>query len=188
MLNNTVALLDSGVAAAVGDYESISTVTVTAGGGQASVEFTSIVGTYKHLQIRYMARCAGAYGAADPSAMRGEFNSDTTTTNYYSHYIRGNGATATAGANNGPNYFGWVPNNSITSGIFGVGIIDILDYANTNKNKTSRTLTGFDTNGGGSAYLTSHLWKNTAAITSIKLTAYDGNLVQNSSFALYGIK
>jgi len=81
MLNNTVALLDSGVAAAVGDYESISTVTVTAGGGQASVEFTSIVGTYKHLQIRYMARCAGAYGAADPSAMRGEFNSDTTTTN-----------------------------------------------------------------------------------------------------------
>ena len=37
--------------AAGGDFESIATVTV-GGGGAASIEFTSIPGTYQHLQIR----------------------------------------------------------------------------------------------------------------------------------------
>jgi hypothetical protein len=36
------------------DFESIATVTV-GGGGAATVEFTSIPGTYQHLQIRAIA-------------------------------------------------------------------------------------------------------------------------------------
>jgi hypothetical protein len=33
--------------------------------------------------------------------------------------------------------------------VFGVAIIDILDYANTSKNKTVRALSGEDENGAG---------------------------------------
>ena len=77
---------------------------------------------------------------------------------------------------------------SNTSGIFSGGVIDILDYANTNKYKTSRGLSGYDANGSGLLYLASGLWMNTAAITSIEITDALGNFATNSTFALYGIK
>ena len=40
-------------------YESIQTVTVGSG-GQSTISFTSIPSTYKHLQIRMLARATGA--------------------------------------------------------------------------------------------------------------------------------
>jgi len=74
---------------------------------------------------------------------------------------------------------------STTSG-FG-GVTDILDYASTNKNKTVRTLGGFDANGSGYVNLTSNLWSNTAAINTITINAV-GTFNQYSQFSLYGIK
>ena len=51
-----LGILDSGAAAAAAtSFESIATVTVGSGGA-ANVEFTSIPGTYTHLQLR--AICA----------------------------------------------------------------------------------------------------------------------------------
>jgi hypothetical protein len=41
------------------------------------------------------------------------------------------------------------PRNGATANAFGVGIIDILDYANTNKYKTIKSLDGCDLNGAG---------------------------------------
>jgi hypothetical protein len=76
--------------------------------------------------------------------------------------------------------------------MFGGGVVDILDYASTSKNKTIRTLSGADINGaGGDLRLSSGLWFATpAAITSITLYANGGSsdFAQYSSFALYGIK
>ena len=54
MLNNIASMLGVG-GAAIGDYESIATVSVGAGGTSA-VEFTTIAGTYSHLQIRGIAK------------------------------------------------------------------------------------------------------------------------------------
>jgi hypothetical protein len=48
-------IASSKLTAAVGDFESIATVTV-GGGGAATVEFTSIPATYTHLQLRYIAQ------------------------------------------------------------------------------------------------------------------------------------
>jgi hypothetical protein len=75
-----------------------------------------------------------------------------------------------------------------TANIFGVGISDILDYANTNKHKTIRSISGHDQNGSGFVFLFSANWRNTNAITSIKLFPAAGSFAQNSTIALYGIK
>jgi hypothetical protein len=72
--------------------------------------------------------------------------------------------------------------------MFGAGVIDILDYANTNKYKTSRLLGGEDLNGSGRVYLMSSNWQKTTAITQIDLSFETGNCMQYSQFALYGIK
>jgi hypothetical protein len=72
--------------------------------------------------------------------------------------------------------------------MYGVGVIDLLDYTNTNKYKTKRAISGLDVNGsGGGIDIDSSLWMNTNAVTSIKLFPDVGSLVQYSTFALYGV-
>jgi hypothetical protein len=81
-----------------------------------------------------------------------------------------------------------MPTNSAAANVFGAGIIDILDYADTNKYKTVRALSGTDNNGSGDIILGSGLYQQTTAITSITLEANGVNWLTNSSFALYGIR
>ena len=158
-------------------YESIATVTVGAG-GQSSIEFTSIPSTYKHLQVRMLAKFSGG----DWTEIK--LNGDTGS-NYTYHYLQGNGSAASAG---GGSF------NASGLGLqfgteWGSGIIDVLDYTNTNKLKTVRNLGGFDANGSGFIILSSNLWNNTAAVTSLKLQKSSaGTFAQYSSFALYGVR
>lgn len=184
-----LGILDSGGAAApagVLAYESIATVTVGSG-GSANVEFTSIPATYTHLQIRGIVR---TNRAATGDWLEITFNSDTAA-NYQDHYLAGNGTSASAGAQTTRNWINidrW-PGASSTASIFGVMVLDILDYANTNKYKTVRNLSGNDQNGSGEIHLSSGGWRSTSAITSIKLDVGAGTLfTQYSQFALYGIK
>ena len=181
MLNNLTALLDSGAPAAVGDYESIQTVTVGAGGA-SSVTFSSIPSTYKHLQIRVLARYTSAGNTQYPI----RFNSDSGA-NYSDHNLRGNGASATAGADVSQSsmFVDRVPSTSETASVFGGLIVDVLDYANTNKYKTIRTLGGYDNNGSGFISLCSGSWRSTAAVDTI---LFNIAVAQYSSFALYGVK
>lgn len=75
-----------------------------------------------------------------------------------------------------------------TSSYVGVGVIDVLDYANTNKYKTVRSLNGIELNGSGVIEFNSGNWRNTAAITSIEFVTASGNFNVGSTLALYGIK
>jgi hypothetical protein len=86
------------------------------------------------------------------------------------------------------NVGGYIVQGGATASVFGAGVIDILDYANTSKYKTIRTLSGWDKNGGGNVGLSSGLWLSTSAISSIVIGSQTGNLVTNTQFALYGIK
>jgi hypothetical protein len=64
-----------------------------------------------------------------------------------------------------------------------------LDYANTNKYKTTRSIGGNDNNGSGFVSLISGLWLSTSAISNIEIIPLNGTLwTQYSHFALYGIK
>jgi len=168
-------------------YESIATVTVGAG-GSSSISFSSIPSTYKHLQVRILAR--SSYAAAT-DYLYFKPNSDNTASKVY-HRLYGDGSSASAG-NYGASYFafsGTFAGASATSGIFGVSVIDILDYANTSKYKTFRTLEGYDANGSGEINFISNLWMDTSAINSLTFNFNDngGNIAQYSSFALYGVK
>ena len=164
-------------------FDSIATTTVGAGGA-SSVTFSSIPSTYTHLQIR------GIVKQATVASLAFTFNSDTGN-NYSIHSLTGNGATA--GANNAAS-LGNIrilrsEGTSATANIFSGFVLDILDYVNTNKNTTTRSLAGTDLNGSGSVSLESGAWYNTSAVTSITFTSASGYTISEySSFALYGIK
>lgn len=171
------------------DYESIATTTVGAG-GSASVTFSSIPSTYTHLQLRIIGRSGTSAGTSE--ALRMQLNGQTATSYYTDHLVYGDGASAltdldvntVAGLN-----IHRLPSSTSTASVFGALVIDFLDYANTNKNKTIRSLGGFDANGSGRIVLNSGLFNSTAAISTIACTLSTGaNYLQYSSFALYGIR
>lgn len=175
-------------------FESIATTTVGAG-GTSTITFSSIPSTYKHLQIRFISRTNRALTL---DQVKVNFNSDTGANYYSNHYLLGDGGSATAGVDATTTYatIYRVPGDNATASVFGAHVLDILDYTSTNKNKTLRTLGGFDTNGVVSGYpgemwFESALWKPStiAAITSIDIAPISGTAFkQYSSFALYGIK
>ena len=163
-----------------GAYDSIATA--TASGSSAVLSFTSIPQTYTHLQLRIMGGNSGY--ACDM-----QFNSDTGN-NYSCHRLTGTGSAATAAgtANFGAIRFAQWSGLVYSGSVVSATIMDILDYANTNKYKTSRDLTGYDTNSVGYIDFESGSWRSTAAITRIDLTMVTGNWVSGSTVALYGIK
>ena len=185
MLNTILGSLSSGVTAPPNSYESIATVTVGSGGA-ANVEFTSISSIYTHLQIRSIGRTTQS---ATASFIGIEMNSDTGS-NYSYHILQGDGSSAVGGSlsSQTKTYARDFTAANAGANTFGAIIIDVLDYANTNKYKTIRNLGGTDNNGNGTINLTSGLWMSTSAITSIKFTPESGNFAQYSQFALYGIK
>jgi hypothetical protein len=169
-----------------GAYDALATVTVPSG-GVASITFAGIPNTYKHLQIRSMFR-SGTAGSEDSVIMR--FNGDSGN-NYSYHFLFGNGSSANASATSSTSLiYPWaVPAASFLANSFGVQIIDLLDYANTTKNKTTRTLAGYDDNStGGRIALTSGAWYNTSAVNSISITTGGSSIAQNSQFTLYGVR
>jgi hypothetical protein len=185
MLNNIVGLLAA--APSLNSYESIATVTVGSG-GSATVSFSSIPSTFKHLQIRGTHR-SDAASSGNNVGLYMRFNSDTGS-NYNWHELAGNGSGTLAygQADSGINASPHGPRSGDTANVFNAEVIDILDYTDTNKNTTTRALAGDDLNGSGWIHLSSGLWRNTAAITTITLFVESSNIAQYSSFALYGIK
>jgi hypothetical protein len=164
----------------------IATTTVPSGGA-SSVTFSSIPQDYTHLQIRAISR-----NTSNTQNVFFRFNGDTSSANYTLHQLYVNASSPQAyGTGTGTvsgSYLFYGAGSSESANVFGAAVIDILDYTNTNKYKTSRGLSGYDNNGTGAAFLSSSLWLNTAAITSITAVPQSPNIGQYSSFALYGIK
>jgi len=161
-------------------------------GGSSTVSFTSIPATYTHLQLRILSATDRATYALDNVFVT--FNGDSSA-NYSHHFLQGDGASASAGgSSNETNVRSGSTSSSAAPNVFSASVFDILDYKNTNKYKTVRSLSGFDLNGtvsgiGGFIQLYSGNWRSTSAITSITLNRQSGsNFIQYSSFALYGIK
>lgn len=160
----------------------------------ATIDFTNIPQTYTHLQLRYLARenTGGATSASSQLAMR--FNSDSGNS-YSLHRLYGNGSSALSDG-----YASSTPLTSIrvsglngssaTASSFAGGVIDILDYKNTNKNTTVRSLCGGDLNDtNGFIFFNSGAWYNTAAVSRITITSLGAvDFAANSSFALYGVQ
>ena len=179
---NILGIIASSTLVAAGDFESIATVSVGSGGSAGPITFSSIPSTYTHLQLRYITRSASAI-----DALQFRFNSDTGS-NYARHRFQGDGSSTNAGTVSSQTYAASA-DFPTTSSTFGAGVIDILDYANTNKYKTVRLLAGYDANGSGLIDLRSNLWMSTSAITQIDfISGNSTNFAQYSQFALYGIR
>jgi hypothetical protein len=176
-----------------GDFESIATTTVGAGGA-GSISFTGIPSTYMHLQLRIISRSTSTSANGITTGIR--FNGDTGS-NYSLHYLSAYqglaaGVESAGIANTSQMYVAVFPADGNAASIFSSQVVDIFDYKNTNKNKTVRSIGGYDMNASGSGYnyvtLYSGNWRSTSAVTSIDFTMVAGDYAQYSSFALYGIK
>lgn len=180
-------------------FESIATTFFTSAG--STVTFNSIPQTFKHLQLRYTARTTNVTTGANLYVV---LNGDTAS-NYSWHRLQayGNGITTDGyGSQTAFGVAGLMSGASSIANAFGTGILDIVDYTNTNKLKTMKSLSGYENNGNGSPgndqgyhILASSLWFKAGsgvtgdAVTSMTLTINGGgNFAANSHFALYGIK
>jgi hypothetical protein len=150
-----------------------------------TITFSNIPQNYKHLEIRFIAKAPTAGGGG----IYIRYQSDSGS-NYSAHNVNGNGATAGAQAQSATSTPLIIRNGGIstTANIFSAGVISILDYSSTYKNKTLRSLGGQDLNGSGLIEMASTCWYNTGNITSIELIHNGSGFVQYSRFSLYGIK
>jgi len=164
--------------------------TGTLSGSVGQVFFGDIPQTFTHLQVRTFGRInVNAINSATSGLQINTVGSNV----YDGHYLLGNGSAASSGRQGFYNAWFTQPylsaNNS-GSNVFGVQMIDILDYTNTNKNKTIRAIGGFDDNnagGGANVGLYSGLWMSTAAITSLTINVSGNLFVAGSRVDLYGI-
>ena len=175
--------LGAGGVVGPGDFESIATTTAV--GSTADVTFSSIAQTYTHLQLRMIIK----NHTTNTNQTRIQFNSDTAT-NYSFHAMGAVNETTSgsSGVTQAHIYIGNHPSSSVAS-TFSVFIVDILDYTNTNKYKTTRTIRGTSLNNTDSSIeLRSGSWRNTAAISTIRIFPGADSFGIYSSFALYGVK
>jgi hypothetical protein len=174
-------------------FESIATVTLSS--NASTITFNSIPQTYKHLQIRALTKSESGQTSYGYLFMKS--NSDS---GYARHSLLGNGSAASASSGTGETFFqiraGEPYTGNVGANIFGVSIIDIIDYASTTKNKTFRAFAGWDGNGAGGGNegviaLTSGLATTTGTTAISSLVFYDGsqaNFLAGSTISLYGIK
>lgn len=166
-------------------FESIATATPTTG---ASITFSSIPSTYKHLQLRIIGR---SDDATNNVALYIQPNSATGSV-YTLHELYGDGASIVASGYGTGTYldgaYTEVFGSFVAANTMGVSITDFIDYASTTKTKTMRIFSGADRNGNGHVELKSSLWTSTNAITSIKVAMLSGNFVSGTVISLYGIK
>lgn len=176
------AWVGNGLVTNLGDYESIAT-TVVGAGGTGTITFSSIPSGYKHLQVRGLGifSGAGSYGYI-------AFNGDNASGNYSSHTLYGTGSSAASNSATTQNRGTFTNAAGTSPDAPNAMVLDILDYANVNKYKTIRTLYAWDANGTGYVEFGSSNWRSTSAITSIVLSTSGNTFAQYSSFALYGIK
>lgn len=181
-MSSSLGFMGSGISGHLippSSFESIATITPS---GTNSVTFSSIPSTWTHLQVRFNGVSSSAAGSW---YMR--FNGDSGA-NYTNHWLAGSGSAASAGGNTGRYSIAGLITKGGVATYPSVGIIDVLDYTSTTENKVGRYFAGADNNStGGSIELTSGVWLNTSAITSLTLY-YDYTLNSGTTIALYGIK
>lgn len=175
----------TGTATPPTSYESIATVTVGAG-GSVNVDFQSIPSTYTHLQLRGITKNTNASTTISSGTLR--FNNDTGA-NYAYHYLNGSGTSAGAGAGSSQtSSFAITDIGANATSVFSGFVLDILDYKNTNKYKTFRSLSAVDNNGSGFVQYFSGLWTSATAINRVTFLPGANDFGQYTTIALYGIK
>jgi hypothetical protein len=151
-------------------------------GSVANIEFTTIPATYTDLLVKVSIRGTSNIGVA---GLILEYNSSSSNLKYIR--ILGDGsaassATATIGQ------VSVVQGGNATANTFSNQEIYIPNYTSANYKSASGDSVNETNATEEYMSLNAHLWSDTAAITSLKLTPNAGSLVQYSTAYLYGIK
>jgi hypothetical protein len=162
----------------------------TLGSSTASFTFSSIPSTYTDLCLKVSLR---ADTASTGFMMNFNGNSTSSGTLYSDTILYGNGSSVGSIADtSGPVTYvlAGTDGSGDTANTFSNAEIYIPSYtANQNKPFGSNAAREYNlASSSETNVLTAHLYRNTAAITSILLKPPSGNWVVGSSFYLYGIK
>ena len=156
----------------------------------ATVTFDDIPSTYEHLQLRMSVRDTVATDTASIFIRLGDSAHTPVDTgaNYTRFHITGAGSAESAGTGWGNTeiWLGKASGGTARGAEYGTLIIDILDYANANKNTTVTGLVGVPT------YLTfrAGLWLDTSVVNAIQMLPTGpaaSTFARGSEFTLYGL-
>jgi hypothetical protein len=155
-------------------YEPIATQTL--GSTASSVTFSSIPSTYTDLVLVVNSIGSGT------SYMKVKCNGDTTTANYSTTILEGDGSAASSLRYSNTVYLAMI--GTVTTTI-GNQIVHFMNYSNTT---TFKTILARD-NSSIRTRANVALFKSTAAISSLEIDVPDApNFAAGSTFTLYGIK
>ena len=156
----------------------VALANTTLGSNSTTITFSSIPGTYQDLYLVVVGRSSGGF------FQNIRFNGDSGS-NYNTVRFTSNASTITSGTYAGANR-GLISDQSLNSSITGAAFVHILDYARTDKHKT----TIGDVHVDNSTYneMLCNRWANTAAITTVALSSDSGQTyLAGTTFALYGV-
>ncbi len=144
----------------------------------ASVTFSSISGSYTDLVLVFN-------GGVDTSngGLRMELNSDTGS-NYSQTHLAGDGTSANSARNSNVTQARISSDFSMFNNLNYNSITYLNNYSNSTTNKTWLSRNNLASVGTEAVI---GLWRNTAAITSIRLVPSANSFASGSTFTLYGI-
>lgn len=161
---------------------------ITAAGGETSVDFTNIPAIYRHLRLTIMGRCNAV---ASNENLKIRLNGDTTAANYTTQQIQGQNSGVSANSFVGSaNYSATI--GALTAASSAANVAGYIEsffpfYSGTTFYKCFQGITSdmdfpmTKVMGG--------MWKSTAAINRITVSFEEGMpaFVAGSSFCLYGM-
>lgn len=156
-----------------------------------SVTFSSIPNTYTDLEIRMSVRSSAA---AQAGFLYVQPNGDTTTTNYSTSWLQGDGTLAssnrwtTSSGFPGPVIDG-VTGATSTTNTFSNIVVYLPSYLSTSTKQISSFAVSENNSSSAVMRANAHLYAGTTAISSLVIANQAGpNFEIGSSFWLYGIK
>lgn len=169
------------MAAKTGTYTLIASTTLSATSN--TITFSSIPATYTDLVLVAQYSRSGGTGQSCYVRVNGDSGN-----NYSFTHLSGNGTSASSGRVSNTNLAAWGPwvANTSTTQNGEVGIMHIMDYANTTTYKTLLYRSGAADKATESGV---NLWRSTAAINSITVNIDSPAVFQSgNTFKLYGIE
>ena len=148
-------------------------------GGASSVTFSSIPQTYTDLLIKCSVR------GSLPNNYGGLISFNGSGSGFTEKYLEGSGSSVVSGSV--AQFIFAEVSSSQTSNTFTNTEVYIPNYTSSNYKSVSSDSVTENNSTLSYADLTANLWSNTAAITSISITASTTSWVQYSTFYLYGI-
>ena len=180
-------LASAGGVPPIGDYELISTTSLTGNAADVTFDVSSFSSTYRHLQVRFASKSNNA-AVWEIGLLR--LNGDTGA-NYSVHSLEATYqpsliTRSTGSANTSSMSFSAA--GATNAGVFSAAIVDILNAYGA-RNKTVRLLSSYHQPSAGEYSIRSGDWRNTAGVTSVSIFPLSGTAwLAGSRFSIYGIR